>query len=101
VRKLPLRSQHRGIDWRHGNHRSEDLVLQAQLFVPVPQLIDLGGQLIDLVQALVQQEFKSAGVLRLHCQLAVHPKQLQLQHLDLALEFEFGTAAASGRPRWP
>jgi len=60
----------------------------------VPQLIDLGGQLIDLVQALVQQEFKSAGVLRLHCQLAVHP-------LDLALEFEFGTAAASGRPRWP
>ncbi len=31
--------------------------------------------------------------MRLHCQLAVHPKQLQLQHLDLALDAReyFGT----------
>jgi len=43
------------------------LRLRIQLFVLVPQLIDLGGEFVDAVHALAQQDFQSSDMALLVC----------------------------------
>jgi hypothetical protein len=59
-----------------------------QLFVLVPQLVDLGDQLIDLGQPLAQQDFELTDEALPVSQLLAQADHDDLQRVDLSFEFE-------------
>ena len=67
------------------------LSLFIQLFVLVPQLLDLGVQFIDPLQTLAQQEFEAADSALPVFQLAAQSNDLGAQSVILVFEqLEFG-----------
>jgi hypothetical protein len=67
------------------------LCLFIELFVLVPQLLDLRGQFIDLGQPLTQQKFEAADSALPVFQLAAQSNDLGAQSVILLFEqLEFG-----------
>jgi len=61
------------------------LRLGLKPFIPLPQLIDRGGEFVDPLHALAQQKFQPLGILRLDHQFAAELYQLAAQPVVLSL----------------
>ena len=73
------------------DHGREVLSLLIQPPVPFAQLVDGGGELVDPLHALVQQQFQPTGVIPFVGQLAAQSNDLGAQSVILfEQQLEFG-----------